>query len=112
MFEVKHTDFVQADSVMTLQYSKVPTRNESNDHVFLIDSVGDTTRQAEESTKGKHVLVLFFSSLDHKNRTTTTALTLNPTNSYPAKRAVLPDSTDPHFFFSHFTNCEQKCHNS
>lgn len=49
---MKHTDFVQADSVMTLQYNKVPTRNESND-VFLNDSVGDTTQQAEESTKSQ-----------------------------------------------------------
>lgn len=34
--------FVQANSAMTLQYNKVPTRIESNDHVILIDSVDDT----------------------------------------------------------------------
>lgn len=34
--------FVQANSAMTLQYNKVPTRSESNDRVILIDSVVDT----------------------------------------------------------------------
>lgn len=35
---------------MTVQYDKVPARDGS-DHVFLIDSAGDTIQQALKSTK-------------------------------------------------------------
>lgn len=62
--------WLQANSVLTLQYNKVPTRNGSNDRVVLTDSVDDTIQQAIKYTKSQTCIVLFhFGSLKQNSTT-------------------------------------------